>query len=66
MTKDLVKAFMIMTLVFEFMTIAGLGAFFHIFGISCIAVAIAIILFHIFGNIGSSGHGSVVVIPESA
>ena len=66
MTKDFVKAFIIMTLVFEFMTIAGLEAFFHVFGIICIAVVIAIILFHIFGNIGSSGHGSVVVILESA
>ncbi|MCR5403518.1 MAG: hypothetical protein K6E91_06785 [Butyrivibrio sp.] len=66
MMKDLAKAFIIMTLVFEVMTIAGLTAFYHVFGIICIVVVIATILFHIFKNMGSIGDGSGEIIPEGA
>ncbi len=47
MAKTLAKVFIIMTLVFEGLTIFGMSTFYPVFGIASAVVVLAVIIYHI-------------------
>ena len=46
MAKTLAKVFIIMTLVFEGLTIFGMSTFYPVFGIASAVVVLAVIIYH--------------------